>query len=419
MTLMAEPTQHLALFFTPSRVGGGVGRSMLTLASAFADRGHRVDLILSRAAGPYLKQVPASVNLIVLKSAPGLLRQVRALAVEHSTIGSFLLFLLLSRTFRYLPDLVQYLQRQRPAMLFSAKTYPNIAALWARRLARAPTRVVVSERTSLSHEVSQHARGWQWHWRLLPRFVRRVYPWADAIVTVSRGVADDLALTTGLPRAGITTIYNPVVSVTLQEQARAPLVHPWFAPGNPPVVLGAGRLEAQKDFPTLLKALARVLAVREVRLMLLGEGKDRPLLEALARDLGIAEHVELPGFVGNPFAYMARAAVFVLSSTYEGLPGVLIQAMACGCPVVSTDCPSGPAEILDGGVYGPLIPVGDVGVLTQAILAQLDAPPDRERLRARAALFSVEHAVDQYLHVLNKPCENASDHARQQQRSDW
>jgi len=231
-------------------------------------------------------------------------------------------------------------------------------------------------------------------------------------------VADDLALTTGLPRAGITTIYNPVVSVTLQEQARAPLVHPWFAPGNPPVVLGAGRLEAQKDFPTLLKALARVLAVREVRLMLLGEGKDRPLLEALARDLGIAEHVELPGFVGNPFAYMARAAVFVLSSTYEGLPGVLIQAMACGCPVVSTDCPSGPAEILDGGVYGPLIPVGDVGVLTQAILAQLDAPPDRERLRARAALFSVEHAVDQYLHVLNKPCENASDHARQQQRSD-
>jgi glycosyltransferase involved in cell wall biosynthesis len=390
---------------------------MLTLASAFADRGHRVDLLLSRAAGPYLKQVPDSVNLIVLKAMPGLLHQVRTLSVERRPFGSLLTFLLLARTFRYLPDLVQYLQRQRPAMLFSAKTYPNLAALWARRLARVPTRVVVSERTNLSHEVNQHARGWQWHWRLLPLFVRRVYPWADAIVTVSHGVADDLALTTGLPRARITTIYNPVVSARLQEQAQAPLVHPWFMPGSPPVVLGAGRLEAQKDFPTLLKAFARVRAVREARLILLGEGKDRPLLEALAQDLRVAENVELPGFVENPFAYMARATVFVLSSTYEGLPGVLIQAMACGCPVVSTDCPSGPAEILAGGAYGPLAPVGDDRALAQAILAQLDAPVDRERLCARAALFSVEHAVERYLQA-SKPCEDAWGFSGQLQRNE-
>jgi glycosyltransferase involved in cell wall biosynthesis len=188
-------------------------------------------------------------------------------------------------------------------------------------------------------------------------------------------------------------------------------------PGSPPVVLGAGRLEAQKDFPTLLKAFARVRAVREARLILLGEGKDRPLLEALAQDLRVAENVELPGFVENPFAYMARATVFVLSSTYEGLPGVLIQAMACGCPVVSTDCPSGPAEILAGGAYGPLAPVGDDRALAQAILAQLDAPVDRERLCARAALFSVEHAVERYLQA-SKPCEDAWGFSGQLQRNE-
>ena len=176
--------------------------------------------------------------------------------------------------------------------------------------------------------------------------------------------------------------------------------HPWFAPGSPPVVLGIGRLTTQKDFPTLLKAFAQVRAVRKARLMILGEGRDRQALEVLARELGVASDVDLPGFVLNPFPYMVRASLLVLSSAWEGLPGVLIEAMACGCPVVSTDCPSGPSEILDGGAYGPLVPVGDDGALAKAILSVLEMPPDPERLRARAALFSVERATDQYLQVL-------------------
>jgi glycosyltransferase involved in cell wall biosynthesis len=208
---------------------------------------------------------------------------------------------------------------------------------------------------------------------------------------------------TGVPRDRVETIYNPVVTPDLESLARAAVDHPWFAGDGPPILLGAGRFVAQKDFSTLVKAFARVRAVGPARLMILGRSK-RPArarrLRALAEHLGVAADVALPGFAANPFAYMARASAFVLSSRWEGLPGVLIEAMACGCPVVSTDCPSGPREILAGGSYGPLVPVGDAAALAEAILRVLALPPDRARLRTRAAEFSVEQAVDRYLDVL-------------------
>ena len=399
-----DDSRSVALFFTPARTGGGVTRSMLTLASAFTERGHRVDLVLSVARGPYLKQVPASMRVVVLKKTPHLVKLRQVLTSGPACFRASLLPALpaymLSRSFRYLPDLVQYLRQEKPAALLSAKSDANLAALWTRRLAGVPTRVVVSERTNLSHEVAKHLKRGKWQWRFLPQAVRRFYPWAEGIVAVSNGVAENLAETTGLPRERIATIYNPVVTPEMIGQARAPLAHPWFVPGSPPVVLGAGRLVEQKDFPTLLQAFARVRAQRPVRLVLLGEGKERAALTGLARDLGIAADVDLPGFVTNPFAYMARAAVFALSSAYEGLPGVLIQALACGCPVVSTDCPSGPAEILENGKYGPLVPVGDDGALADAILSTLTTPSNPEGLLARAALFSVDQAVDQYLEML-------------------
>jgi glycosyltransferase involved in cell wall biosynthesis len=166
------------------------------------------------------------------------------------------------------------------------------------------------------------------------------------------------------------------------------------------VILGVGRLAKQKDFSTLLKAFAQVRAVRTARLMILGEGRKRAQLETLVRTLGIADDVALPGFVPNPFPYMAHASVFVLCSAWEGLPGALVEAMACGCPVVSTDCPSGPAEILAEGVYGPLVPVKAITALARAILSVLAAPPDRAWLRARAEMFAVERVADRYLEVL-------------------
>ncbi len=360
---------HLSIF-VPSLEGGGAERNMLNLARGFDDRGLSVDLVLAKAEGPYLDQVPTGMRVVDLGDV---------------------------RLLPSLPNFVRYLRQERPVVLISAMDHANVAALWARRIARVPTLVLVGVRNTLSQE-TQHAT--QTKQRLIPFLVRAFYPWADAIVAVSRGVANDLARIKGLSRKGIHIIYNPVVTSELLAAARAPSDHPWFSPGEPPVVLGTGRLTPQKDFPTLIRAFAFMRARRPGRLVILGEGEERPRLEALVSQLGIEDDVVLPGFVENPYAYMTRAAAFVLSSTWEGLPTVIIEALACGTPVVSTDCPSGPAEILEGGRYGRLVPVGDVEGLARAIMHTLDTYFDAEMLRRRAGEFTVDRIVDQYLEVL-------------------
>jgi glycosyltransferase involved in cell wall biosynthesis len=397
-------SKHVALS-VPSLAGGGAERVMLNLAAAFFARGHRVDLIVCRAKGELRDQVPDGVTLVELRRASSkLLSRLRVLAADPAGLASLLrpIFLPIgaSSTIRYLPDLVRYLRHERPQVLLSAMTDMNLVALWARRLARVPTELVISEHITLSQSVQASANRRKWRYRFLPPLLARTYPWAEAIIAVSAGVADDLSTVAEIPRERILTIYNPVVTPDLGEKSRAMCDHPWFAPGSPPVLLAVGRLAAQKDFPTLLRAFARVQRVRPLRLLLLGEGEERTKLEALVRELGVAADVALPGFVLNPFSYMARAAVLVLSSLYEGLPTVVIEALACGCPVVSTDCPSGPAEILEGGRYGALVPVGDVEAMAKAIHAALDGAHDAERLKARAAEFSLERAAERYLAVL-------------------
>lgn len=389
---------HIALFML-DLAGGGIQQSLLRLAADFIAQGHRVDLVVCKAAGPHREHLPLGINLVALESlavkpADRALGIASALAAHPPALRP----VLLTPWFKRVPALARYLRRARPQVLLSAGNTLNCIALLARRRADKPTRLVVSEHNHLSAYVQDMPR--QWRWRFLPALIAWTYPWADATVAVSNGVADDLASTTGLPRERIRTIYNPVVSAELLEQARAPLNHAWFSPDSPPVLLGVGSFDRRKDFPTLLHAFARIRAQRPVRLLILGEGRERSQLEALTRQLGIAGDVSLPGFVLNPYAYMARASVFVLSSAYEGLPTVLIEALACGCPVVSTNCPSGPAEILQGGQYGPLVEVGDDRALAQAILAILDNPPDRESLRQRGAEFSVERSTEQYLGLL-------------------
>ncbi|MDH4079717.1 MAG: glycosyltransferase [Nitrospira sp.] len=353
--------------YLPSLVGGGAERVMMLLANGFAERGYMVDLVLAKAEGPYLKQVDTFARIVDLKS-------------RHVILS--------------LPGLVSYLRRERPTALLSALNHANVIACLARRLARVPTRLVISEHTTLSVSRPQNARG-----HLVPWVMRWMYPWADAVVAISQGVADDLARTIGISAEWVKVIYNPVVNDELLAKAQEPIDHSWFRNDAPPVVLGVGRLTEAKDFPILIRAFARVRAQRQARLMILGEGGLRPQLEALVRQLGLKDDVALPGFVANAFAYMAHAAVFVFSSRWEGFGNVLVEAMACGTPVVSTDCPSGPREILEDGRWGRLVPVGDVDGLAGAMAATLEETeyPD---VAARAGEFNVDRAMDGYLNLM-------------------
>jgi glycosyltransferase involved in cell wall biosynthesis len=393
-------SRHLALFIRSLGANGaGAERIWLNLAGAFAERGHRVDLVLGRHTGHLADAVPPgvrAVDLAVRSRLPLLGAALRDPASARSLAPALAAFpppWILAAV----PALADYLVRERPDALLSALSYSNLAALWARQRAGVPVRVVISEHNTLSVR-SANARARRW--RVLPVVEARWYPRADAILAVSEGVADDLARSTGLPRARIAVTYNPVVSDALDAAAREPVAHAWLRPGAPPVVLGVGKLKAQKGFDVLLRAFAHVRAARPARLVILGEGPQRRALERLARELGIADDVALPGFVANPFAWMARSGVFALSSLWEGLPSVLIEALACGCAVVSADCPSGPAEILEAGRLGPLVPVGDAAALGAAIARALAAPGDPEARRARARDFAVDRVAPRYLAAL-------------------
>ena len=357
--------------FVPSLRGGGAERTMLNLACGFSEQGYKVDLVLQRAEGPFLSEVPDKVRIVDLKA-------------KRMALGLF--------------PLISYLRRERPHSLLSAMTHTNITALLAKRLARVGTRVVVSERNTMS---ITSRKGKTLRSRLLPLMAKRLYYWADVVVAVSKGVADDLANFLNFPRERIRVIYNPVITPEILQKANEPLEHPWFKLGELPVILGVGALTEQKDFPTLIRAFALVRKERPARLMILGEGGDRPKLEALVREMGLENDVSLPGFVDNPYKYMKRAAVFVLSSKWEGLPTVLIEAMACGIPVISTDCPSGPREILENGKYGVLVPVGDVERLAKTIIMySIRKFMSEENLQTQAQKFHLECAVKEYLRIM-------------------
>lgn len=394
-----DDTGNVALFI-PDLHGGGAARVLLNLADALVERGCRIELVLCRATGsfaPRLKTAPFSV----VELQPS--RRWFGHALASDPAASLLALASRLRHFRrftplawlpWLPALERYLLRARPDALLSYKTSANVVALWAARSTRTSTRLVITEHTHLTTDLAAHG------WGFIVPIIRRLYPRADARVTCSLGMADDLAQLARIDRDEIINIYNPVVNEAIHAEAEKRPNHPWLQPGAPPVVLGVGRLTRQKDFGTLLRAFALVRAQRRARLVILGDGELRADLEASGRALDIAPDMRLPGFVRNPYGWMAHAAVFASSSAWEGLPSTLVEAMATGCPVVATDCPSGSAEILERGAYGRLVPVGDCKALADAIAATLDEPPPRERLQRRAQRFTADRAADEYLDVL-------------------
>ena len=361
--------------FLPSLAGGGAERVMLTLANAISTRGYAVDLVLASMHGPYLPQVSGQVRVVDLRAG---------------------------RVFKSLFSLARYLRHEKPFAMLSGLNHANVVAVMANRLAGKPARLVLSEHSTISQEAS---RTHGFVARTVYALVRKFYRHADRIVAVSQAAARDLEQFAHLKAGTVRTIYNPFDLEHIRESARQDPCHPWLTPGEPPVILAIGRLTQAKDFPSLIRAFASIRNRHRARLLILGEGDLRGTLEDLVQELGMDPSiVQMPGFVTNPYAYLSRAAMFVLSSRWEGLPGVLIEAMACGTPVVSTDCPSGPREILGNGLWGRLVPVGDMTALAQAMDVILTTPKDLlPDVHQRALDFAQEIAVEAYLNALDPP----------------
>ncbi len=356
--------------FTSFSGAGGVERMVMNLVREFARRGIAVDLLGIRCDSAHLRDVPGNVRL-------------RPLRARHSRTS--------------VGELADYLEHERPAALLVAKDRPGRAALRARRRARVDCPVVIRLGTNLSAALEGRHPLARWL-RTAP--MRRAYRQVDRVVAVSEGVAGDTRRITGLPAGRVTVIRNPVITPDLARRATAPCPHPWLEDGRAPVLMAAGRLTRQKDFTTLVEAFALLRRQRPARLVILGEGRLRGDLERRIGALGLAGDVILPGFTDNPYAWMARADGFVLSSRWEGSPNVLTEAMALGTPVAATDCPSGPREVLDDGRVAPLVPMGDPAALADAMGRILDRPPEPADLQAAVADYRADNSADHYLRVL-------------------
>lgn len=371
---MLNPQPRIAVLASFSGTGG-VERMLVNLLHGFVALGREVDLLTIRATSPYLNDLPAGVHRIDLGSRHSL-----------TAVGA----------------LARRLRSEPPAVLLAAKDRAGRAAVRARRRAGTGTPIVMRLGTNLAAALSGRHPLQRW---LRTSAVRRGWRHIDHIVAVSEGVAADTAGIAGYPRGRISVIRNPVVTPALRVRAAEPCPHPWLTAGaqaTAPVILGAGRLERQKDFPTLLRAFAALRAERAVRLVILGEGAWREQLTDLAAALGVAADVDLPGFAANPYPYLASASVFALSSAWEGSPNVLTEAMALGTPVVATDCPSGPREILAGGRLGPLVPVGDAPALAAGLAAALAAPLAPDELRAAVRDYDALSSAERYLALLDR-----------------
>ena len=396
---------HIALAI-PTLRGGGAESVVACLARGLADRGHRVDIVMFAPQVRDTEFFPSSVRLLALGGDSDELKcalptevldkfvsinNPSSTRIDQWRVGRRIMgmcryhpsALLCLKDVRQTIDMCSYIRQEMPDCILPSLTQSKVGALLAARLIPdCPPIIPIAHLKMRS-------------WRTRAKY-RLLFPYASHVVGVSQGLAANLAMLPNVHPSKVFAIYNPVHSDEMAKLALKPPDHPWMNDGGPPVVLAAGRLTRQKDLPTLLRAFRRLSDHRPLRLLILGEGRWRKRLEALIHRLGLSDRVSMPGRVDDPLSYMARAAVFVLSSRQEGLPTVLIEALACGCPVVSTDCLYGPSDILEGGRWGELVPVGKDDELADAIERTLDNPLPREVLQRRARFFSVDRAIDQY-----------------------
>lgn len=355
-------------FFISSLDIGGVERVFVNLVNSISRKGFDVDLVLARESGPYLSLVSNKVNVVDLRS---------------------------SRALMSLIPLVRYLRKEKPDLLMSAKAHYNIVAIWAKYLSGVPCKLLITQH---GYFPPVNEKIMKINARLIPFLARLFYKKADKIICVSQGLKKDLAKTLSISEDKIDVIYNPIFEESILEKTKESTDHHFFVDEKNKIILGSGRLVKEKDFPTLIKAFYELRRKeKNIRLIILGEGEERKKLEKLIEELGLKDNVSMPGFVNNPYPYIKRSNVFVSSSRREGFGNVLVEAMACGTPIVSTNCLSGPAELLKNGEYGKLIPVGDVNALAKAIGEALKSPIESKKLISRSKDFSVDKVTKNYL----------------------
>ncbi|TQE98678.1 MAG: glycosyltransferase [Spiribacter salinus] len=356
---------HAALFISDYGMGG-VERMLVNTASGLAREGVRSSLVVTTDQLRFTQHLDPAVEVVHLER-------------EH-----------LER------QLARWLEQATPPVAISGKLQDDSLLANARDRSGVKTRIYFRVGNPLGYRVQVRQRNRLLRWWQL-RSLRRLYRRADGCIAVSAGNARDLQQQLRVPRERIHILPNPVITPNFAEQAGQPPDHPWFRRGAPPVVLGVGGLRLQKDFATLIRAFARLRETEECHLLILGEGRQRDRLLALAEALGVRDSVDLPGWVENPYPYMKHAGVFALSSIWEGFGNVLVEAAALGTAIVATDCPYGPREILQQGEYGQLVPTQDPVSLAAALRTALSQPPSPEHLMRAAQPYSVENSARQYI----------------------
>lgn len=336
---------------------------MVNLSRGLYDEGYEVDLVLAQAEGPLLHDISRYVDIVDLEAS----------RVRYS-----------------LPGLVQYLRRNHPHTLFSTLGYANVIALLACRISGSPSRVVVREANTISHNQPPRIVEWLMRW---------TYPWADAVIANSIDSGDALIAEGIVDEDQLQVIPNPTITDGLMALQEKPVNETWFSDDDP-VILGVGRLEPQKDFATLIEGFSRLREEIPARLIILGEGSEREALENLAQELQVHDSVKLPGFVENPHKYMERADIVANTSRWEGAPNVIPEALAAGTPVVATDCPGGTSDMLAGGEYGRLVPVGNSQAVAEALEDSIADPATPSDLRERGKRFHLDTVLPQYERVL-------------------
>jgi glycosyltransferase involved in cell wall biosynthesis len=352
---------------------GGMGKMRIQLMNALVEQGLTLDLLFAKELSEYsTADLDPRVRVVRLRTT-------------NALAG--------------VPQLAAYLRRSQPTALLTQRIRVNILAHRAKAVARVPVRVYATINTHVSRALENRSERER---RRRLHKIRRYFPRNDGLIAVSRGVADDFAGLIGWPADAIDVAPNPVIKPELDALAREAVDHPWFQPGEPPVILGVGRLTTQKFFPDLIQAFARLRQHHEARLVILGKGPQREVIQEAAKAAGVEADFDLPGFTANPYAFMARSRMFVLSSGWEGSPNVLVEAMAVGAPVVATNCPSGPEEILEGGRLAPLVSVGDPEALAEAMERVWNNPPDPETLRASAReRYSPERSAEAFMRAMD------------------